>query len=200
MNRFSRDPRSKEKSRAKAAGISVWWLWLCACASLFISVDDWEMEQVCACELEIENEGQSLCVCVWVCVCLSAPMRQDLQSVKWSREDFSRDTLQHISPSLSFALSPIPPPSTPSSLCLHFSVLPCYNHFNFQSLLPLLALLLLAPLLWLTFHLFHFLNISLSLLYSAALSLRIKLSLLWSLFFPLLALYLTSGCRVCAES
>ena len=88
------------------------------------------MEQVCACELEIENEGQSLRVCA-LCVCLSAPMRQDLQSVKWSREDFSRDTLQHISPSLSFALSPIQPPSTPSSLCLHFSVLPFLLPFQF---------------------------------------------------------------------
>lgn len=126
-----------------------------------------------------------VCDCVCMCVSLSADASGPTEcEMEQGGSGFSRDTAKHththtsLSVSISCSLTPTSPPLLFASLYLHFPLLSCFSHFHFHSL-P--ALPSLFPL---SFHLSHFLYISPSLLYSAALSLWIKLSLLWSLFFP----------------
>ncbi|GAA6234226.1 uncharacterized [Lates japonicus] len=125
-------------------------------------------------------------------------MRQDLQSVKWSREDFSRDTLQHTHTSLCLYLRLSRPSHHLLPLLLSAFIFLSVSAFPTSISTPFLLFFYFCSFFPLFFHLCHFLYISLSPLYSNTLSLWIKLSLLWSLFFPLLCLYLPFGCRVCA--
>lgn len=139
-------------------------------------------------------------MCVTVCVYLSADASGPTEcEMEQGGSGFSRDTLQHTHTSLSLCfylllsrpaiLSSLPSFSSPSPL------FPLAFSSPSSSFSPSAPSSLFSPL---SLHLFNFLCISPSPLYSAALSLWIKLSLLWSLFFPLLCLYLPFGCRVCA--
>lgn len=171
---------------------------VCLCLSACMT-EKWWRTSVCAFVCVFVNykwkkEWECVCLCVCVCVSLSADASGPTEcEMEQGGSGSSRDTLQHththtripFSLFLSLALSPFILFFSPPSLPFH----PFFSYFQFH---PLFFL----PLLYLFFLLLP--SFQLPLYLSASLSLWIKLSLLWSLFFPLLCLYLPFGCRVFA--
>lgn len=185
---FSFDVSGEQENQGNSCWNStVQQLWLCLCIFAYLCArlrNDSGQVHVCSFELEIETEGWRRCVCVFERWC-------DRTYRVWNGAGRFRLQLQltatHTHTHLNLFFSPILPLSLPL-----ISFCPAFPSSRFH---PFPTRLLL-----LSFLLFHFLCISPSPLYSAALSLWIKLSLLWSLFFPLLCLYLPFGYRVCAAA
>lgn len=168
------------------------------CVSVLLSLFVWmiqKSQQVCVfVDLKSKRKDTAfvrVCVCVWMTVCVSSstdasgPTECEMEQ---GGSDFSRNSLQHTH-TLTHAIS----------FCFDFLLFFCFPLISTLSLLLSLFSCLL-PLFLLSFHIFHCHCISPSLLYSTALSVWIKLSLLWSLFFPLLCLYLPFGWRVWAAA
>ena len=134
-----------------------------------------------------------VCVCVCVCVSLSADASGPTEcEMEQGGSGFSRHahthkhtqahthTHTHTHTHLSLCFYLLLSASSSSSLYIHF---PLFPRFHFHPLPPLFSFLCSLHPFPLSFHLSNLVYISPSPLYSASLSLWIKLSLLRSLFF-----------------